>query len=112
MDNSHGESALPKDGSNPSDDTGTYYEFIANSIIIYPNPAYADLFVDYGVLEHINANFLFFDLNGRLIRNVAMNDQNSQIRIDLDGISNGLYLIKITDQNGQIIKTDRVIVQK
>ena len=86
--------------------------FIANSIIIYPNPASTNLFVDYGILEDINANFLLFDMSGRLIRNVVMNKQNSQMRIDLDGISNGLYLIKILDQNGQIIKTDRVIVQK
>ena len=112
MDNNIDEAASPGVGTTQSYTTGTYSEFVANSIIIYPNPASTDIFVDYGILEVVKANFLLFDVSGRLIRNVVMNDQNSQMRIDLDDISNGLYLITITDQNGQIIKTDRVIVQK
>jgi hypothetical protein len=81
-----------------------------NLIKIYPNPTSQMLFVDYSATNGIDSNFLLYNMYGQLLRSIWLNDHNNTLKeIYLDGISDGVYLIKIIDQEGHILKTERIL---
>lgn len=70
-------------------------ELAADAIKIYPNPATKQLTIDL----QAKAQYAVYDVQGRL---VLTSNNNS---IDISKMSNGHYLLKITDKEGRIIKT-------
>lgn len=76
------------------------------NINLYPNPTDGKVNIDLpnGVVSTITV----LDLTGKkLLEQVA----NQTMAIDLSRYSNGLYLIKITDQNGKLLATDKISLQ-
>lgn len=79
------------------------------SIDIYPNPASSFIVVyNYGNEQGRNAEL--FDLGGRAVKRQAV--VNLATRIDVNNLGNGLYVLKITDATGKIIRTEKIIIQK
>lgn len=82
-------------------------ENISKSIKIFPNPASHTIFVTYSD----SANIILYDINGKRIRNIDINGQNNQTHeINLNGISDGLYLLRMIDLNGDVLETKRIVV--
>ena len=78
------------------------------SISIYPNPVSHTLFVRY----NNEANITLYNINGKRVRNININGQNEQTHsIDLNGISDGLYLLRMTDFKGDILETKRIVIK-
>jgi len=67
-------------------------------IEIYPNPAISILFYHIYSAEWDHLTFEFFDINGKLV----LTNQSSGVmgQIDISGIENGNYMVKVTNQNG------------
>jgi|GEM_PF-3362387 hypothetical protein len=55
-----------------------------------------------------NSKVEIYDLNGRLLRNVVLYNNQSINRIDISGLSSGIYIVKINNTTGSKIKKIQV----
>ncbi len=63
-----------------------------NAISLYPNPAKNTLYIN----NIQNANVTVFDLSGKLLINL----QNTDSQIDISSLSEGIYIINVTTNQG------------
>ena len=78
------------------------------SIDVYPNPA-SSYFIVYNYKDAGSRIIELADLSGRIVdrkKSVAMTT-----RIETDLLPNGFYILKITDEKGKPIRTQKIIVQ-
>lgn len=61
---------------------------------IYPNPSNGVIFVDFGVKG--DKNVQVFDVLGKMIYNVDIQDDNSKIQDFMSALPSGVYLVKMT----------------
>lgn len=64
---------------------------------IYPNPSNGVIFVDFGVEG--DKNVQVFDVLGKMIYNVDIQDDDSKIQDFLTNLSSGVYLVKMTSES-------------
>ncbi|MBI4647248.1 MAG: T9SS type A sorting domain-containing protein [Bacteroidia bacterium] len=75
---------------------------VSNGIIVYPNPAKTELFIQFREFP-VNTNIVLSDLTGRQIYTHSIN--TSLMRISLADISQGLYFL-------QVQGTDKIVTFK
>jgi hypothetical protein len=81
-----------------------YLKDVANAnIIFYPNPAKEDLFVQFEQPTLDNINYCIFDATGRLVKK----DVLSNYRINLKGLSTGLFFIRLYSK-GNVLTTTKI----
>ncbi len=95
-------------GSRVAGSTKETAKYSDESIRIYPNPASTELIVEILGLNS-TVNISMYAITGQLIKQVNMQD-NRQI-IDVNKLPEGLYLLRLTNANGEILKTDRIIIK-
>ena len=80
----------------------------SKTIKVYPNPASYELFIK---AEGVNSNsdVKLYTIIGQLVRHINM--ISNELKIDLNGLSEGLYLVKISNEKGELIKADRIIIK-
>ena len=79
---------------------------VTNNTFVYPNPTSSDLTVRVNGFK-INA-IEIYSMNGQLVRTEA-NLNTGRAELSVDGLDNGLYLLKIITDKG--FATKRVAVQ-
>jgi glucose/arabinose dehydrogenase len=79
------------------------------SIDIYPNPASTFIIV-YNYGNETGRSAELFDLNGRVVKKQAV--AGLATRLNVNTVSNGLYILRITDTKGRIIRTEKINIQK
>ena len=79
------------------------------SIDVYPNPAKSFIIV-YNYQAGQNRTAELFDLGGRSVKRQAL--LNMATRLTINNIPNGLYVLRIIDGKGKIIRTEKIIIQK
>jgi hypothetical protein len=72
----------------------------APQIKIYPNPATNIVYID----ANVEVNVSLRDITGRIIK-----VQEHAKSIDLGNIASGVYMISVTDMQGKLIKTERLV---
>jgi hypothetical protein len=75
---------------------------INNRVALYPNPTQNELFIDLKNL--INTRLTVFDIYGKTIINQPLNSTNV---INTSNLAKGMYLFKITSDEGSV--TTKVI---
>ena len=80
--------------------------FSENDIKIYPNPFNNKVNI---TSDKDIEKLIVYDMNGKIVRQLQLNDNNNLIDLDLSGMSSGIYLIKLS--NGISSFTKRVIKQ-
>jgi hypothetical protein len=75
-----------------------------NDIVVYPNPIINNKTIT--IQANINgvSDLQVVDLTGKLIFNTQVDFKNNSTEINLDGISNGTYLIKLKNQDKLLTK--------
>ena len=76
--------------------------WLENSVTLYPNPAkeYVDIRVD----GDLNVSMMeVYDVYGKLIN--AMNVIENPTRINVSGLANGMYFVRVTTEAGMVTKT-------
>lgn len=77
------------------------HNFQVETISVYPNPS-----SDYFTIKHSNAihqeySFELITMDGRLVKsNSERFDSNGEVKIQVNDISEGSYILRITDENG------------
>ena len=73
-----------------------------HSVVLFPNPAQEKITIS--LPDGVEAKMLMTDISGKLLRTESISSQKS---INLNGLENGIYLLRIMD-----IKSKSVIVKK
>jgi hypothetical protein len=81
---------------------------MADDLLVYPNPA-----SEYVYIQIENDNFKEYQVDligndGRVIK--SLKSSNPQEKIDISGLNDGLYLLKVSNGNNQIFK--KIILMK
>ena len=74
-------------------------------IKIYPNPVKNQIQIIVKNLETATLNV--YDLEGKIVYSGEIKNENSII--DFTKFSNGIYLFKIINENGDVLKTEKVV---
>ncbi len=78
--------------------TKSDFDFI--SVSIYPNPAKEILYLDLNFSKEKNIQFTIIDQLGRQIKTQTINQVLNKIeKIDISGMSSGIYFINVSDGN-------------
>jgi PQQ-dependent dehydrogenase (s-GDH family) len=77
-------------------------------IDVYPNPA-SSYFNVYDFSNEQSRLIELVDLNGRSIRKQTIT--NRVTRVDTHGLLSGLYILKISDSKGKIVKTEKILIR-
>jgi Secretion system C-terminal sorting domain len=97
-----------------NDGTYTYSKILKSNcevksitLMLYPNPATEYTELVFTSDEAYSSNILVFAANGQAVRNIQTGVQKgmNKIRINLSGLSNGTYIIKLNDQKMNLSKT-------
>ena len=78
--------------------------WLENSVSLYPNPAkeYLDIRVD----GDLNVSMMeVYDVYGKLINTVGVFDTPVQARINVSGLADGMYFVRVTMGQGVVTKT-------
>ena len=78
-------------------------EFNTNNVEIYPNPSKAIISIDYSKVNDKVQNIEVIDMIGNKVINDLPNE-NQLSKLNIDFLSNGIYLLKIKTENGDITK--------
>jgi hypothetical protein len=76
---------------------------------VYPNPARSFVIV-YNYKAGTNRVIQIVDMNGRVLRKQLSSIMAT--RIETGALANGIYLLKVTDESGKVIRTEKLLVQK
>ena len=79
------------------------------TIDVYPNPASTYIIV-YNYRDITNRTIEMLDLNGRTITRQKV--MGTASRIETGGIPNGLYVLKVVDEKGRVLRVEKIIIQK
>jgi hypothetical protein len=77
-------------------------EGLKQHIVIYPNPSDSKI----RIKSPLPVNIALYDISGKLIRS----DQDT-LEMDVRGIAEGLYLLRIMDHKNQLIKVEKLSIQ-
>ena len=78
------------------------------SIDIYPNPAHTYFIIYNYAVE--NRMVQLFDINGKLVKNIQTKELSTKVNIN--DLSNGLYVLRIKEANGKNIRTEKIIIAR
>ena len=76
---------------------------------VYPNPASNALNIRL-LNSEIDAKAELFTITGQRIKNTALTQLRNQL--NTSDLSDGLYILRISDRDGRVLKTDRIIIQQ
>jgi hypothetical protein len=76
--------------------------FNANDFAVYPNPANDFIVVTTNSLLIETASF--YDVQGRLVKSITVNNESEQIRLDIQDLDSGVYILKLSSQGKEINK--------
>lgn len=82
-------------------------KLIDKSIDVYPNPANS-YFIVYNYKEADQRMIELLDISGRPVS--RQRSATMTTRIETNNLPNGLYVLRITDDRGKIIRTEKIIV--
>lgn len=76
------------------------------NVVVYPNPANEQVNLLINAKELMVGNLQIVDFVGRLVvaKPILINQGENAISLDLNGFTNGVYIIKIKTEQGEIIK--------
>ncbi|MBL7739475.1 MAG: fibronectin type III domain-containing protein [Chitinophagaceae bacterium] len=79
------------------------------SIDVFPNPANTYVIVyDHATEQGRRAELT--DMNGKIMKREML--LNRATRIEVNNLAAGLYILRVTDTNGKVVMTEKIIIQK
>ena len=79
----------------------------------FPNPFNPSTVISYDIYKKSDVNISVFNLNGQLVSELYNGNQdvgNYQVNFDGEGLSSGMYFIKINNHNE--VHTQKVLLMK
>jgi hypothetical protein len=87
-------------------------EPIESSFKIFPNPVSQLLYIKTSQLSDSKATISLYNIQGMLVRSTDLNSRYSQTHeVNVKGLSAGMYILRIVSENGNALKTERIIIK-
>lgn len=81
-----------------------------DEISIYPNPASKELNFKFKNIDNQQYTIEYVDVTGRVVQEVLVKNNTNEVKSNIfSTLNNGFYLVKISDSNGNIIKTTSLV---
>ncbi|MCW5909266.1 MAG: T9SS type A sorting domain-containing protein [Chitinophagales bacterium] len=77
------------------------------SITLHPNPVKGSFIVS-GLEDEGNLSFEVYDLEGKLVKSKVKNASAEQIEISVESLAEGTYVLKVSDERGQVVASSRL----
>lgn len=76
------------------------------SVNMYPNPASSKVYLSFTQAKNLNASIEVIDMQGKqLIKDTAIINSGKVVPVDISGLANGVYFVKITaDSQTKVLK--------
>lgn len=74
---------------------------------VFPNPA--NDFVTFQIDGLENGNVVISSITGQEVINTSL---NGVTKVDVSALNNGVYIYKISNSNGELVKTSKLVIQK
>ncbi|EAY27635.1 ELWxxDGT repeat protein [Microscilla marina] len=85
----------------------------AKEVNVYPMPSTSgDFAVSYTHIANTQPTFALHDLNGQKQVIATTITEDGKVKVKTQGLKSGIYMLKISDENGHLIATKRVMIQK
>lgn len=81
---------------------------LKNELLIYPNPARESVFISASKFAN-NQKIQISDLTGRVEYSATV-FKNEGLEISLNGISNGIYIVRLISDKGQVLSNQKLVV--
>jgi hypothetical protein len=83
-------------------------------IDIFPNPASNTLYLDFKFPDESNVTISFSDIAGKQLINErhTLQGERSREELNLQGLSDGIYILRIVNDNGSLIRTEKVFLSR
>jgi hypothetical protein len=83
------------------------------SVLVYPNPNKGAFFIQSNLKSAQNIRLQISDLQGRLLYQTIINHPGGDFLAPVipDKIAKGMFAISLTDERGNVIMTDKIIIQ-
>ncbi|MFA5573425.1 MAG: T9SS type A sorting domain-containing protein [Brumimicrobium sp.] len=88
------------------DPTSSIVENNAYSVNVYPNPASDILNIN---AEGVNGTVTIASITGQVVTTANV---NNGAKVDVSNLNNGVYIYTILDENGNSVKTNKLVIQK
>jgi len=85
-----------------------------STLLVYPNPARSSFRIQFNAKTNAQLSAVLKDMNGNILwsKNNTNASALSGTTVDASKLSSGMYMLQVTDSNGQIIVTKKVVVSK
>ena len=81
-----------------------------NDIAIYPNPAKDQLNFKFDKIDKQQYSIEYIDVTGRVVEETLMLNNSNVVKSKIfESLNKGYYIVRITDQNGNVVKTSKLI---
>ncbi|MFH0864720.1 MAG: CocE/NonD family hydrolase, partial [Bacteroidota bacterium] len=80
---------------------------LSSQFYVYPNPFNHEVYITGNT--NIPTTISLYDITGRIIKTFNCSFQNNPVSIDLHDLKAGIYLIKISDNNGKVISLNKLL---
>jgi hypothetical protein len=85
---------------------------VSAELSLYPNPNDGDMEFSYSISGASSGELLIFDLSGKVISKYELQEgTNRQLRINLSGLSNGVYFYRMMVEN-EMRASDKLVIIK
>ena len=74
---------------------------------IYPNPASNQFTIDITAMDNVNVNLEIYNVLGEKVQSTLLQQQQSIV--DISSLQKGMYLVRITDSNNNILSVQRLV---
>ena len=88
-------------------------ELTGNDVTVnaYPNPASGNVNISYTINKAAqNTNVVIYDMVGKEVKKVELNDSNGVLKMDVSDLQAGVYFYAV-QSNDKAIKTERLIIK-
>jgi len=79
---------------------------------VYPNPSKGELNINFNQTDGNNYTLELTNLLGRTIYKKVVNANVDVLTVSLTDVPNGIYICRVTDQNGAMLFNDKLIIIK
>jgi glucuronoarabinoxylan endo-1,4-beta-xylanase len=82
---------------------------LVSNVLIYPNPANDYLTIEMNQMDYTTLTLV--DMSGRIIQSLPIDNKQTKCKLNLAGIENGVYILKLSKSNGEIVKKSVSVVK-
>jgi hypothetical protein len=85
-----------------------------NAIKIYPNPTNGILYLNINAIQRCKVQVSLSDISGKelLHSSSAIEAGSNEVKIDIHDYKPGMYLISVSDETGNMLRRDKIVLSK